>query len=784
MNNNKFKYTALSTAIVLALSACGGSDKDNANTAQQVDRSPQAGVTQLENVKHWQTISGTIQASDPDSDNLSIAIFDGETEITPVDNVYTLPHGVLTLKSISTFDYLPLTGEAATIKYTVTAKGKSANGSIEIPASITDPLAYQQWHLSNTGQKAYALSDTMKQGLVGLSISRGMTEEQAIEYWDGEFADAESYMLVAGEDMNVPAAFAQGVTGEGVTAVVVDSGLEIRHEDLAPNVLPNRSLNLLNNALDKTDPTSTATSGDHGTSVAGLIASKGWNGLGGRGVAPDTGLIGMNLLARGSKTPKQALIVHGFPGSGISENEPISVFNRSYGRTFPVQFSYSELDEAIESYPNRKLRSGNGAISIKASGNSFVNEFGEKDLLEGSFCKDNGANDLGLSCYNSNSESSQGHPYYFSIGAVNSNGKHTSYSSAGSNLLAAAPAGEYGRWAPAMITTDPMTCLSGSSGYTGSAITQWAGTFGEEFAASQYPFDYPGHPENPNCNYRSSMNGTSSAAPNASGVISLILSANNDLTWRDVRHIIASTSTKNDAENAAVVVPVGTGEFVAHAGWVENAAGYSHNNLYGFGRVDAGAAVKMAKSYSTDLGEEVITNWIGQGSVVGQQPLNMAIPDNSLVGVTYKVNVSKDIDVEAIQFKLDVFNDEFGMGIENDEAEVQSTAGSDLAIEVISPSGTRSVLLSSRQAIFLPAFDLSADEFQEGYILKNGVFLSNTFYGESAKGEWTIRLLDVSDRSFTVDEAGEAGFSGYINNSTPSKLMGAAVRIFGHQSAE
>ncbi|MEJ6476454.1 S8 family serine peptidase [Pseudoalteromonas piscicida] len=780
MNNKKFKYTALSAAIVLALSACGGSDNNNDGT-ESVDQAPKAGVTQLQNVKQWQTISGDIQASDADGDNLAIAIFDGETQITPKDNVYTLSHGILTLKGIKAFEYVPVTGEAATIKFTVTSKGKSADGSIEIPASISDPLANQQWHLRNTGQKAYALSDEMKQGLIDLYVGRGtMTEEEATEYWNKEFEEAEKSILVENEDMNVLNAFAQGVTGEGVTAVVVDSGLEIRHEDLAPNVLPNRSLNLLDDALDKTDPTSRATNGDHGTSVAGLIASKGWNGLGGRGVAPDTGLIGMNLLASGDKTPKQDLLIHGFPGSGITADESIAVFNRSYGITYPVHFSYSELDEAIESYPNRKLRAGKGAMNVKSSGNSF-----EDDGIEGSFCGDNGANELGLTCYNSNSESSQGHPYYFSVGAVNSNGKHTSYSSAGANLLAAAPAGEYGRWAPAMITTDPMTCLSGSSGYTGRAIAGWSSVYGEEFAASQYPFDYPGHPDNPNCNYRSSMNGTSSAAPNASGVISLILSANGDLTWRDVRHIIASTSSKVDNKNAEVKVPVGDGEFVAHDGWVENAAGYSHNNLYGFGRVDAGEAVKMAKSYSANLGEEVITDWVGGGSVVDQESLEMTIPDNSVVGATYKVTIADEVNIEAVQFKLDVFNAEFSeRGIKDGGLLLQSTAGSDLAVEVISPSGTRSVLLSSRQAIVEPAYDLNGDGYQTGYILKNGVFLSNSFYGEPSKGEWTIRLLDVSDKSFAISRVGDLGYDGFVNNSTPSKLTGAAVRIFGHKSAE
>ena len=96
--------------------------------------------------------------------------------------------------------------------------------------------------------------------------------------------------------MNVAAAYAQGVTGNGVTAVVVDSGMELRHEDLVDNVLPNRSLNLNQDVLDRTDPTSLSNSGDHGTSVAGLIAAKGWNNIGTRGVSPDTGLIGMNLL--------------------------------------------------------------------------------------------------------------------------------------------------------------------------------------------------------------------------------------------------------------------------------------------------------------------------------------------------------------------------------------------------------------------------------------------------------------------------------------------------------
>lgn len=616
----------------------------------------------------------------------------------------------------------------------------------------------------------------MKQGLISLYINADTTEEQAIAQLDKEFAEAEAQELVAGEDMNVSAAYAQGVTGQGMTAVVVDSGMEIRHEDLIDNVLPNRSLNLDADAFDRTDPTSTVNSGDHGTSVAGLIAAKGWNGKGGRGVAPDTGLIGMNYLG-GEKIEQTDLIAHGFPGSGISTSENISAFNRSYGITFPTFIGYSELDEAVESYPNLFLRDGKGALNMKSSGNSFVNG-GD----EGSLCADNGANKLGLTCYNGAFESSQGHPYYLSVAAVNANGIHTSYSTAGANLMVAAPSGEYGRWAPAMVTTDQMTCINGYSGFNGGGITAWASAYGEEFAASQFPFDYPGHEDNASCNYTSTFNGTSSAAPNASGVVSLILSANPDLTWRDVRQILASTSTLIDAENAPVKLTTADGEFVAHDGWVENGAGYSFNNLYGFGRVDAGKAVKMAKEYDVKLGEQVISEWQGVGTAIGDDALALEIPDNNAAGITQTIEVTEELRIEAMQFKFDVSNAEMGFGLDDG---TQTSAGTDLAIEVTSPAGTRSVLLSSKQALFYPAYSFTSG-FNAGYILKDAVMLSNAFYGESTKGTWKVRLLDTSADSFTLADGGinGLGVTGITNNEVESILEGVSLRAFGHAGQE
>ena len=100
-----------------------------------------------------------------------------------------------------------------------------------------DPLSTYQWHLNNTGLDAFS---TVKP--------------------------------TAGVDLNVAAAWAQGVTGKGVIVNVVDSGLEIAHPDLMNNVVTNGSVNFGggNNPTNNTD-----TTGDHGTSVAGLIAMVG-----------------------------------------------------------------------------------------------------------------------------------------------------------------------------------------------------------------------------------------------------------------------------------------------------------------------------------------------------------------------------------------------------------------------------------------------------------------------------------------------------------------------------
>lgn len=84
-------------------------------------------------------------------------------------------------------------------------------------ANAGDPLLRYQWHISNQGQ-----------AVIGDSRP------------------------VPGVDMDVDLLHAIDIRGRGVRVGVVDDGLELRHEDLADNILPNGSHNFEDGSHDTT----------------------------------------------------------------------------------------------------------------------------------------------------------------------------------------------------------------------------------------------------------------------------------------------------------------------------------------------------------------------------------------------------------------------------------------------------------------------------------------------------------------------------------------------------
>ena len=158
-----------------------------------------------------------------------------------------------------------------------------------------------------------------------------------------------------------------------------------------------------------------------------------------------------------------------------------------------------------------------------------------------------GNGDAGPFRDNSNYDGYANYRGVIAVGSVNNSGQRSIDSEQGANLLVTAPGGErcdkHG-----IVTTDS----TGSDGYSAD-------------------------------NYTDCFNGTSAAAPIVSGVAALILQANPGLGWRDVHAILARSARKNDP---------------SQADWTTNGAGLNVNHNYGFGVVDAGAAVSLAKNWS------------------------------------------------------------------------------------------------------------------------------------------------------------------------------------------
>ena len=97
------------------------------------------------------------------------------------------------------------------------------------------------------------------------------------------------------ERIGAPGAWAKG-TGEGVTIAIVDSGVDLGHEDLAPKLAGNVSCIGAEGDARQCGGSAQDDNG-HGTHVAGVAVAATDNGRGVAGVAPDARLLAVRVLA-------------------------------------------------------------------------------------------------------------------------------------------------------------------------------------------------------------------------------------------------------------------------------------------------------------------------------------------------------------------------------------------------------------------------------------------------------------------------------------------------------
>lgn len=189
--------------------------------------------------------------------------------------------------------------------------------------------------------------------------------------------------------------------------------------------------------------------------------------------------------------------------------------------------------------------------------------------------------------------------------------------------------------------------------------------------------------------YTNGFGGTSSAAPLVSGVIALMLDANPNLTWRDVQHVLVHSARKNHANDSE---------------WTVNGAGHDVSHKYGFGAIDAQAAVDRALTWTT-VQPEI--------SASVTRTVNQAIPDNNPAGVSSTLNFTEKIRMEHVEV---VFN-------------ATHPYRGDLRVVLTSPSGTQSVLAQTRTA------DSAAN-------YSGWRFASTRLWDEVSAGEWTLTVSD------------------------------------------
>lgn len=367
-----------------------------------------------------------------------------------------------------------------------------------------------------------------------------------------------------GADINARGAWSV-TRGEGIALAIVDAGVQYTHPDLTGN--NSRGLNLDfstvvngNYATGSTNALPRTSADAHATEVAGLSSAVGNNGVGLSGVAPGAVFASWKIFSGGSFSidSEQEMAMYQY------QSNVVFVQNHSWTDAAELEQPLDALENAgIQSAVTRG-RGGKGTILVRAAGNERAN---------GGFALPDG-NDANDDPYASDIRE-------IAVAAVGADGRAASYSSPGACILAAVPGGDLilNGWGWPWQTNPPTLA---TTAFTTNA-----------YADPNDPGYYASGPAQVGLNARGGFVGTSAATPVMSGIVSLILSANTNLSYRDVQQIIAVSSRHYDLADPAVQT---------------NGGGLRVSCNVGYGVPDAGLAVRLAKMWTNRPPAISVTN--------------------------------------------------------------------------------------------------------------------------------------------------------------------------------
>ncbi len=227
------------------------------------------------------------------------------------------------------------------------------------------------------------------------------------------------------------------------------------------------------------------------------------------------------------------------------------------------------------------------------------------------------------------------------------------------------------------------------------------------------------------------MNATSGATPLVSGVVALLREAYPQLTWRDVKLILAESARKITDQGQQYQK---TGQMYS-----DPTQDQKHHRYTGFGLVNAGAALELAKSWkslppmktaeqsqNTSLDVRTRNRW-------HESTLNFR-------------NIPRITFIESVTLQMEMMAEE-----EVDDANNRACVGQ-WDLELVSPDQKKSALFKANGETKI------SHAWQDGICLQAGAnqvrFVSNSFLGSSSiTGDWKLRIKQTDPEPTAVHYA-------------------------------
>lgn len=371
----------------------------------------------------------------------------------------------------------------------------------------------------------------------------------------------------------------QHTEGENVVIAVIDDGVDMSHEEFRGKIVAPRDT-----ILDLDDANPKRPRENHGTACAGVACAAGEHSA--SGVAPRALLMPIRFGGLGSLAEAKAFAWAADNGADVIScswgprdgnwTDPSDPLHTSF---FPLpDSSRLAIDYAIESG-----RNGKGCVITWAAGN------GGEDVFYDSYASS---------------------PNVIAVAASNDRGKRSIYSDFGQAVWCCFPSNDFasrsfnnprpltgGIW-----TTDKVGELGYNPGGS-SALTRVGDLDGK---------------------YTATFGGTSSSCPGVAGIVALMLSANPNLTWQEVKEIIKDSCDMIDED-------------------MGNYDETGHSPFYGYGKINAAKAVQNALAAESDIEEFDVKGAarfnkinivpIKEGEIVGE----VAAANNRLLGIQLKI---------------------------------------------------------------------------------------------------------------------------------------------------